>query len=295
MSRWSLVCLIAVGTMTPAHAQSADDSKATIAYLQALQLPDGGFSPSRPFKDAAGEPSLRATSAAVRALKYLGAKARDEGAAAKFVQRCFVPTTGGFADQPGGRPDVTLTAVGLMAVVELKLPIELCRDPAVKYLAQNAKSFEDIRIAVAGLEALGIRSSATEAWLAEIAKTRNPDGAYGKGPGSARATGSAAVAVLRLGGKVEHKDRVLQALTTGQRSDGGFGREEAGGSDLETTYRVMRAFMMLKEQPADIRRLREFVARCRNADGGYGAMPGQPSAVGPTYFAAIIYHWLGER
>jgi hypothetical protein len=51
---------------------------------------------------------------------------------------------------------------------------------------------------------------------------------------------------------------------------------------------------MLKAKPAADRALREFVATCRNDDGGYGVEPGQPSAVGPTYYASIILHWLGE-
>ena len=102
------------------------------------------------------------------------------------------------------------------------------------------------------------------------------------------------VAVLRLEGQVEHKDAVLKTLKAGQRADGGFGKEEAKGSDLETSYRIMRAFHMLKEKPADVAAFRAFVAKCRNADGGYGVAPGQPPNAGGTYFAAIILHWLAE-
>jgi hypothetical protein len=49
---------------------------------------------------------------------------------------------------------------------------------------------------------------------------------------------------------------------------------------------------MLRAKPADVERLRAFIAKCRNADGGYGVAPGQPSAVGSTYFAGIVLHWL---
>ena len=50
---------------------------------------------------------------------------------------------------------------------------------------------------------------------------------------------------------------------------------------------------MLKEKP-NSERLRAFIGKCRNADGGYGVTPRQPSQVGATYFAAIILHWLEE-
>ena len=51
----------------------------------------------------------------------------------------------------------------------------------------------------------------------------------------------------------------------------------------------------LKEKPADVEALRGFVAKCRNADGGYGLSPGQPSRVPATYFASILLHWLAEK
>ena len=99
------------------------------------------------------------------------------------------------------------------------------------------------------------------------------------------------MAVLRLGGKINRD--TIKTVKAGQRTDGGFGKEDAKESDLETSYRVMRFFWMLKEKPnADA--LRGFIAKCRNADGGYGMAPGQPSNVGGTYFASVILHWLDE-
>ena len=74
--------------------------------------------------------------------------------------------------------------------------------------------------------------------------------------------------------------------------DGGFARADSSGSDLETSYRVMRTYHMLKAKPARAGDFRAFVAKCRNADGGYGPQPGKPSHVGATYNAGIILHWL---
>jgi prenyltransferase beta subunit len=296
MKRYALpglvVCLLAAPA---APGQTADEKKATVAFLRELQSGDGGFLPAPP--DSAGtsppKSSLRSTSSALRALKYFGGAPRDPKAAAAFVDQCFDKSAGAFADRPGGKPDVAVTAVGMMAALEAKLPAERYADAVVKYLTENAKGFDDVRISAAALEAIERRPPVADAWLKEVTKSRNDDGTYGKGPGAARDTGGAVAAFLRLGGKLERRDEVLKALRAGQRDDGGFGKADAKGSDLETSYRVMRCFMMLKEKPADVDGLKKFVAKCRNADGGYGVAPGQPSTASGTYYAGIVLHWLG--
>jgi hypothetical protein len=271
--------------------QAEEQNKSTIAYLQKLQNKDGGFRPAAD-KDKS---SLRATSSALRALKYFGGEVPDRSSAGDFVKSCFDKTSGGFADMPGGKVEIAVTAIGLMAVVELKLPTEPYEAAVIKYLGDNVKTFEDIRIAVAGLEAVGKKAPQNETWLEQVLKMRNAGGTYGKGDGAARDTGGAAVAVLRMGGKVENGDEVLKVLNAGQRKSGGFGKAGTEDADLETSYRVMRCYHMLKAKPEGAAKLREFVGKCRNEDGGYGIMPGQASAVGSTYFAAIILHWLGEK
>jgi prenyltransferase beta subunit len=267
--------------------QAAESNKSTIAYLQKLQNKDGGFRPAAD-KDKS---SLRATSSAIRALKYFGGDVPDRSGAANFVKSCYDKSSGGFADAPGGKPDVALTAVGLMALVELKIPLDDYETGAIRYLGENSKTFEDIRIAVAGLEAVHKKAPQNEAWLEQVNKMRNSNGFFGKGDGQARDTGGAIAAILRMGGKVAHADQVLKVLNEGQRTSGGFGKEGAE-AELETSYRVTRAFHMLKTKPEGAAKLREFVGKCRNPDGGYGVMPGQPSGVGPTYFAGIILYWL---
>jgi prenyltransferase beta subunit len=291
MKRFGLILLGLTVCLAPARGQTADEKKATISYVQSLQSDEGGFFP---MKDGQVKPSLRATSAALRALKYMGGEAKDRKAAAKFTYLCFDKNSGGFTDAPGGQPDVLTTAVGGMAVVGVQLPLEPFADHIVKYLDEHVRTFEDIRIAAAGLETIQKKSPKTDAWLAEVAKLRNADGTYGKSDGVARDTGGAVVVVLRLGGKVDHPENVLKALKAGQRGDGGFGKADVKGSDLETSYRVMRAFWMMKDRP-DAAALRGFIAKCRNADGGYGVAPGQKSSASGTYYAAIVLHWLDEK
>src|SRR6185369_15626263 len=198
-----------------------------------------------------------------------------------------------FADVPGGKVEMSTTAIGIMAVKDLGISIEPYAEGAVKYLTENAKSFEDIRIAAAAFEGIQRPAPKRDAWLAEIKKLRNADGTFGKGAAQARETGSAAVILLRLGDTLEQRDNVLKVLRAGQRPNGGFGKGVTEtDADLETAYRIMRCFMMLKEKPARVEALRTYIAKCRNADGGYGVAPPEPSTVSGTYYAAIIRKWL---
>src|SRR5207302_19214 len=101
---------------------------------------------------------------------------------------------------------------------------------------------------------------------------------------------------LRLGHEID-KDKlpvVLEGLRAGQRPNGGYGKDDSPKADLESTYRVMRAFMMLKQKPASVENMMSFIAKCRNSDNGYGVAPGAPSSVSGVYYAAIITHWLEE-
>jgi hypothetical protein len=298
MTRFALAILCPAVFLASAHGQSAEARKETVAYVRSLQTKGGGFLPSRsdPKSKAAPLPSLRATSAALRALKYFGGEVPDRAGCARFVAACFDRDNGGFADMPGGKkPDVFTTAVGVMAAVELKLPAGMYQKAAVNYLAENAKTFEDIRIAAAAFESLGQPSPKAKEWLEQVNKLWNAGGTAGKGDGVARENASVAVTVLRLGGELKDRAKIIKAIRAGQRNGGGFGKEGSKVSDLETTYRVMRAFVMLKEMPQEVEGLRTFVAKCRNEDAGYGVMPGEASSVGPTYFAAIILHWLERK
>lgn len=274
-----------------ARLQQQRVRKAAVAYLEKLQQKDGGFAPDA----ATAKSSVSATNAAVRAIQYMGGEVPNKQAAADFVQSCVEKETGGIADAPGGKVTVNTTAVGVLAAAELGVPRDAFEAGAAKYLGDNVKGFEDIRIAAAAFEALGKRPAQADAWLEEIAKLRNDDGYYGKGDGAARETGSAVAAVLRLGGKVGRPEVVVLPMQNGQRADGGFAQAGEPASDLGTSYRIMRSLHMLKAPPQDAGRLRAFIDSCRNDDGGYGVAPGLPSTAGGTYFAGIILHWLDAK
>lgn len=289
------IALMMIGLLIIATSARAGDRgvKETIAYVQKLQTSTGGFLSMAPQPNIRLAPTLRATSAAVRALQYLGGEIPNKEACIQYVERCYDAEAGGFSEMPKGKADLFTTAVGLMAVTELKMPTDKYTGGATKYLSDNAKSFEDIRIAAAGLERLKAKSPRNDEWLKEIQKLQNADGTFGKGPGKARDTGGSVVTLLRLGGKTTDADLILKTLKAGQRQNGGYGKADSEiASDLETTYRVMRCFVMLKARPDNVEGIRSFVAKCRNADGGYALAPGQTSNISGTYFAAIVLHWL---
>jgi len=283
------VCLFVAAL--PVRGEAPERQKTAVAYLQKLQQKDGGFAPSvdQPVS------SLHATDGAVKALDHFGGEIPDKAACADFVKSCFDQASGGFSDQPGGKTSVEATALGIIVVVELKIRAEAAEAAAAKYLSENVKTFEEIRIAAAAFEALGKRPTQADAWLKQIAKLRNADGTYGKGDGAARDTGGAVAAVIRLGGKVDHPDAAIKAMRAGQRADGGFGLQDSSASDLPTSYRVMRSLHMLKSQPKDADRLRAFLDSCHNADGGYGVAKGKPSSASGTYYVSSILQWLDEK
>jgi hypothetical protein len=292
---WILPCLTGLLVVSSARAQQPADVKATIEYVRKLQTGGGGFLSQAPAPNIRIAPTLRATSSAVRALHYLGGEVPDKAACIKFVESCFDENSGGFSDFPKGKPDVFTTAVGIMAVTELKMPLDKFEGAAIKYLSDNSKGFDDIRIAVAGLERLGKKSPKTKEWRKVVGPIVLAQGDDNPKNGVAREVGSLAVTHLRLGAKkLDNPDPVIQLLRNGQQKNGAYGKLGTETSDLESTYRVMRAFVMLKAQPKNLEALRSFVAKCRNDDGGYGITPGQSSNVSATYFAAIIRHWMKD-
>ena len=111
----AVIALLLVPTIAPAQDLRAIDRAETILYL--LKLHDresGGFRP-----DPKGKPGLRATSAAVRALKYNdaelkpGAPIREKAAA--FVMSCYDTKTGGYCTSYWRSRNVEETFRGVLA------------------------------------------------------------------------------------------------------------------------------------------------------------------------------------
>ena len=78
------------------------------------------------------------------------------------------------------------------------------------------------------------------------------------------------------------------------RPDGGWCNAGEKSSDIVSTYHVMRALVLLKEKPKDLKKLREFIDSHRNRDSGYATKPGDKSSMSGVYYAIVIGKWLDE-
>ena len=268
---------------SPGRAQTPAEMGQTADLIESRQNTDGGFGASKGAKS-----SLGATSSAIRMLKYVGGSIPDIAACRAYVASCFDPETGGFTPEPGGKPGVGITASGLMAVGELGNATDAMIEGAIGYFGNEAKTFEEVRIAVAGLEAVKKPSPDFPRWIEQVNEGRNPDGTWGQGGSVARETGSRVAALLRMNAHPEHEAEVVAALKGGQRPDGGWSRDGTA-SDLETTYRVMRSLFMMKQSP-DLEALKSYLAKHRQQDGGYASAPGKDDG-GGTYYVTTVNRW----
>jgi prenyltransferase beta subunit/predicted esterase len=284
MRRFALLafCFLVVGRL--ATAQSPAELAETAHLLHGMQNADGGFS-----VQPGGDSSLGATSSVVKCLKYSGGSIPDPLAAIAYVKKCIDPDTGGFAAKPGGEVNVHTTAVGLMALGELQANEPKIVENAIAYLNENAKTFEEIRIAVAGLEGVEKSSHKFADWAKVVNEGRNADGTWGSGDTAAYATGGAAVALLRMGLPLDKKEAVVELIKKSQLPDGGWSKD-GKTSDLDSSYRIGRCLFMLNEPP-DLDSLRRFIASHRQGDGSYSSTPDGGNNRGGLYHCLILSRW----
>lgn len=272
-----------------AFAQTADEKKATLKFIDSLRDPETGAWAVAPPKDGEKlKPSLRAVNGAVNAIKHFGGEVTDKEKVTKFVMGCYDEKTGAFAE-PGEKPTVAMTSVGVLAATALGIPKEKYKK-SMEYLKANAKAFEDYRLGAAAIEAYGVKESGIDAtdWVNAALKVSDQD------VSTPRGFASVVAMRVRLGFPLEERQRpgARTILRNGQGTDGGWTKPDAKKADAETAYRVMRAFVLIGEEPRDAEKLKKFVASCRRKDGGYGVDAEAPSSMSGVYYAAKISEWL---
>jgi hypothetical protein len=286
-----MLCVVSLAAaQTPGVKTSEEAKLATLKFLGSLYDAESGGYRNEPM----AKPSLRATNAAVKATKYLGGKLDDKEKTAKFILSCYDEKTGAFAE-PGGKPDVTTTCIGVMAAMELGTAKEKIAK-APDYITENAKVFEEVRIGAAAFEAWSDAKGwknwdkTESAWWQICMRRDNQIGA--------REEAATLVTGFRLSrvplDKALKDPQVNITNYDNQLDDGGWGKFDAKSSDIESVYRVMRAFMIGKRLPGNPAKLREFIAKHRNDDGGSATKPGEKSSATGTYYAVIITKWLDE-
>lgn len=277
------IAVTCIAISLSASAQTPANVRQTAELVQSWQNPDGGFGASKGAKS-----SLGTTSSAIRILKNVGGSIPEISLCRAYVASCFDPATGGFASEPGGKPGVSVTAIGLMAAAELGIANDAMIEGAIGYFGREADEIEEIRIAVAGLEAVKKPSPDFPKWIAKYEADQLADGSWGEGGAKPRMTGSYAAGLLRMGASLKNKDAIVKTLKEGQRPDGGWSRDGTT-SDLETSYRIMRALFMMKEKP-DLDALKAYLAKHRQNDGAYESAPGKNDGAG-TYYVTTVNRW----
>lgn len=285
---FALVVLFAGSASVLGQGPTPQERQDTIIWIQKLQRDNGGFAADN---EASRRATMPATVMALRALKFLGGKPANPALCEKFVLGSYDAEQGVYVPRPGeGGNVLRTTAHGMMAATELGLPADKYLIQPVIFLCSSVKKYDDICLAAAAYESVKCRCELAADWIVLLRDKQNPDGTFGKGASLARDTAVAAVTILRLGGKLDQRDRILQTLKAAQFSDGGWGK--AGeSSDLETTYHVIRALVMLGAE-LDADTCSCFVARCRQSDGSYAMTPEENGSLAATYFATSILHWL---
>jgi len=260
-----------------------------LKFVDSLENPLGGYWPNLGTKGKSS--SLRATVAALRVYKYEGKVLPNFEKHRDFMLSCWHEKDSAFADFPGGPTDVILAAVGLMGARDGAFLNDEKRTLGIKYLVDNAKNFEEIRMASAFLADEPYNAKVAESWQKTILTRANKDGTFGSGFSKPRDSASAWVTLMRLQFSLKNYEQLSKDF---RMKDGGFGSESSDRSDLETAYRVSRYFHMIKDQKM-LRETLGFIETCRNEDGGYGPRPGEKSSLGSTYHAIIIKKWADPR
>ena len=168
------------------------------------------------------------------------------------------PQNGGFSDHPEAKPDAISTAVGLMILGELKLPVEPYVEAGLRFMSESTEGFEQVRMVATALEDLGRRVPKADAWLREIerAKTLTVPMARARG----RDDGTPCRGGATAWGQAAHGRRGAEGSARRPAADGGFGGDEEGGygrrpnepSSLHGTYyaTIVRHWLTVESSPA---------------------------------------------
>ena len=92
-----------------------------------------------------------------------------------------------------------------------------------------------------------------------------------------------------LGNEEQLKNETIKWLQSCQLKNGGFTYQPnpviGANDDVAYTWAAVKALQLLSATPADEKSCIQYLLSLRNADGGFGKQPGQPSSPMATYYA----------
>jgi geranylgeranyl transferase type-2 subunit beta len=89
----------------------------------------------------------------------------------------------------------------------------------------------------------------------------------------------------------KHPLPVIADVASLQQPDGSFAGDTWGEIDTRFTYCALNCLWLLDcTDEIDVKAAVEFIGRCRNFDGGFGATPGRESHSGQIFTAVAALH-----
>lgn len=220
------------------------------------------------------EPTLAATNMAMRAFRYLEIERTETQGQQDFLLSCYHPKLAAFAEHGSQSPTVLANAHALMLMAELGMPEDVHAVSARDYLVEQAQTADEIYMAMAGLQVMGLENEIPASWIKtmiEMAVSEDPAvTTYQK----ARAI----ITCMRTGFNLPDYSLFLEPLQTALievTQDSEFHRDP---TSLQEAYTLARALFMIDGRA-------ELVLPEMNSLAGEGL------SIGRIYKLAALHAW----
>lgn len=117
------------------------------------------------------EPTISATLMGLRTFRYLGVERENVARQREFLLGRFDEKKAAFVETGKTEPDALANAFALMLMGELRMPEDVHAVSARDYVVAEAKSFDEIYLAMAGLQAMGMHKEIPASWVKTMMDT----------------------------------------------------------------------------------------------------------------------------
>ena len=186
-------------------------------------------------------PTLAATNMAMRAFRYLETERDETKGQENFLLSCYHPELAAFAEHSSDSPTVLANAHALMLMAELGMPEDVHAVSARDYLVEHAETADEIYMAMAGLQVMGLENEIPASWMKTMMDLAISEDATVTAYQKARAI----ITCMRTGFNLPDYTRFLdplQAALTEVTKDPEFHRSK---TSLQEAYTLARALVMI--------------------------------------------------